>query len=1293
MSGLSIGHLREQQEKEPVLVRAFVFLGGLLVLALLGALFAPYFIDWTAYRTDFERQASQILGRKVVVEGEAEARLLPFPSVTFGDVTVLGDDGEALLTIARFRMDAELAPYLSGEIRIYSMTVDTPDIRVPVRSDGTIEWVVERPAIPRGATVVLENVAVENGTLTVENGLTGRTHRLEDLDATLSAGSLAGPVDGRGSIVVGGETISFSVNIGTLQDDGALPVRLETANETLATALTLDGRASLMDGRPDFSGTIAVNRPLPPSGATAEQLAAVDPFDASAPSAPQSAEAGLPVLPVRAAGAIALSPTAADVTDIRVQAGDPARPYILTGAGRFDFAGIPKFLLTLEGEQIDVDRIASEDGGGTPETLGLAQRVEAMRAVLAEVPRPTIPGTVEISLPVIVAGDTTIRDARLAASPTETGWSLSRLVAQLPGRTRLEATGLVDLDERFGFTGDLLLASNQPSGFADWLTGEIDPAIRRLGRAGLAAKAELSAERQSFTDMELDVGGDRITGSLERSREVDHTKITADLDGAAVDLDAFMALSRLFTGDADSLANADRFDVALTAGPVRLRDASADRIDADASFDGDTLSIETFSVDGLSGASLTASGELIELAGEAKGRLSVSLKSSAPKQFFDFLLQRFPSVPILRTLSSQASHLAPLALSGEIETLKGEAGKKPTLFVRLDGTAAGSKIDLSSSIENGIYARTESGRFGLDLRLENDAPTVLLAQLGIPAIDIGAPAPLEAELSLSAAETGPIVTTATLRAPGSEVSLDGLVEITPQGISGAEISTYLRSEDAAPWLLTGGVDLGQSLDAVPLELNGAVVYEAGAWSLRDLSGDVVATRIEANLDKRADHPVTGAVHLGQLSLPWVAHLVFGRPVAEAFGEAGWPKAAFRDSLLPPTPFELAVTADRLVFGDESFQDLAATFTGAKGEVAFTDARLTAPGGALTGNLALRNADGLGRVTLDVAATDFALDSLWPALAVSEADPTINGTIRLEGTGQSYAAMVAGFTGAGRVAVRDLVLPGVPSDFLSTLLAAADREGFTPETDTGAALAAAAAGGSGFAVGAAASDFAVTAGRARFAPVTVSDNGTTLTVDGSIDLSSATVDAELRLVAAPAEDWVDGADPSVGYDLTGPLATPQLTPDVTPLANYLSVRALEKEQARVEAMQENLQETLRLRREARFYRWREAEAVRIAEERRAAAAAEQARQESEAAARAAAEAEAAAAKAAQEEAQRREAEAAAARDAAEARRERAAPPAAPAIPPAVDFGRPIPDAPSDGGSRFPSLPGVGNPLEF
>ena len=52
------------------------------MLALITALVAPYFIDWDAYRADFEKEATRILGQPVTVAGKAKARLLPFPSVT-----------------------------------------------------------------------------------------------------------------------------------------------------------------------------------------------------------------------------------------------------------------------------------------------------------------------------------------------------------------------------------------------------------------------------------------------------------------------------------------------------------------------------------------------------------------------------------------------------------------------------------------------------------------------------------------------------------------------------------------------------------------------------------------------------------------------------------------------------------------------------------------------------------------------------------------------------------------------------------------------------------------------------------------------------------------------------------------------------------------------------------------------------------------------------------------------------------------------------------------------------------
>ena len=40
-----------------MLARLFVIFGGLFVLVLCAALVVPYFIDWTGYRGDFEREA------------------------------------------------------------------------------------------------------------------------------------------------------------------------------------------------------------------------------------------------------------------------------------------------------------------------------------------------------------------------------------------------------------------------------------------------------------------------------------------------------------------------------------------------------------------------------------------------------------------------------------------------------------------------------------------------------------------------------------------------------------------------------------------------------------------------------------------------------------------------------------------------------------------------------------------------------------------------------------------------------------------------------------------------------------------------------------------------------------------------------------------------------------------------------------------------------------------------------------------------------------------------------------
>ena len=228
-------------------------------------------------------------------------------------------------------------------------------------------------------------------------------------------------------------------------------------------------------------------------------------------------------------------------------------------------------------------------------------------------------------------------------------------------------------------------------------------------------------------------------------------------------------------------------------------------------------------------------------------------------------------------------------------------------------------------------------------------------------------------------------------------------------------------------------------------------------------------------------------------------------------------------------------------------------------------------------------------------------------------------------------------------------------------------------------------------------------RKKRADVRLDRPGERLTIEGAIDLAASSVSGTLRLDLDPGDEAVQGAAPSINYALSGPIGGPGLAADVQPLANYLSVRALEREQARVEAIQGALQEKLRLRREARLYRWREelrldaetaaraGEEIRLEQASRLAEAREQAERQAE-------EAREAAKRAAAEEQRKTAERAVAARlraevdQAREAERRRAA---TPAMPPVLDFERPssIPSTPSTPSASSPALPGVRDPFEF
>jgi len=591
-----------------VLARIFVIIGGLLVIALFVALIAPLFINWTDFRTDFEREASRIMGKPVVVHGSVDARLIPFPTVTLNDVRVGAEaGGEPLIQVAQFSMSAELAPFLSGEALIFDMRLDRPKAKLRLQPDGTLDWARgPRAAIPAN-TVVLENVEIADGEIEFVDEQTGRTRRVSELSADVSARSLAGPWKVDGSAALDGEAGSFSFTSNTVDEEGALSLRARLTPDERPFGVELDGELKVVDFRPVYAGrfTLTENRP-------AEEV--------------RSGGA------LRINGQFQLTNESIRVPEYHFEAGPPDDPYIITGEATLDTGKDQKFLLIADGQQIDVSRIGNSGRGGKTgrnPTVSLRQRLETMMAIAADIPIPQVPGRASLKLPAIVIGDTTVRDIRLDVRPDGAGWIVDDAVALLPGRTQLEAKGRLNLKGQRAFRGDIVVASNQPSGLANWLAGSVDPAIRKLKTAGFAATVNLTDTLQQFEKLEVAAGPATLKGRLERQSFADQQPaLSLQLKGNRIDLEALQALGGLVAGDASSATLLNHAIAAeLSAGTFSAFGEEAHDVQAVLTLKNGQLQAERVAIGDLSGAQLAFSGRMS--GGFEKPVISAKMKLAA----------------------------------------------------------------------------------------------------------------------------------------------------------------------------------------------------------------------------------------------------------------------------------------------------------------------------------------------------------------------------------------------------------------------------------------------------------------------------------------------------------------------------------------------------------------------------------------------------------------------------------------------------------------------------------------
>ncbi|TWF54329.1 AsmA family protein [Neorhizobium alkalisoli] len=1178
-----------------MLGRIMLGLGGLIVVALFAALLVPFFVDWSSFRVAFEDQASRMLGKKVSVHGSVDARILPFPSVTLHDVRVGQDvDGQPLVQVAQFSMDMELAPFLSGEARIFDMRIDQPKVKIRILKDGTLEWLRGSKASLDARRVVLEDVHIKDGSFEIIDEQSGQKRFATSVSANFSAGSLQGPWRGEGNAIFDGYEAKFSLTSGEANGTTReMPLRLRLLPDAQPVELNLDGVLTTAENKPAYNGKF--------------NLTFLQEEDESEPvKAPPPGP--------RVSGEFQLTSDRARIPQYRVDVGPTDNPYTVTGEATLDTGLKPEFLLTADGQQIDVNRL-SEGGGAQGKTgrdpaASAQRRINAFIRMAASIPIPQVPGRASLKLPAIVINDTTIRDIRLDVRPAGRGWTVDNVVATLPGRTQLEGKGVLNLRDRTSFVGDMLVASSQPSGLADWLSGRVDPAIRQLRSAGFSAKVNLTPELQRFENLELAIGAATLKGRLERqSQSGQMPNLSMALAGNEIDIDAMRALASLVTGDDAGQDILDhRIAATLKADRFTAFGVAATGVDTAFTVAQGVLSLERLNVGNIEGAKIAAKGRVEGSLLSYGGSGTVSFKSADPSRFLTMLRDRLPRHPLFDRLAANGGWYANTDLAADISVGGGGLGGAE---IKLKGTANGSAVNADLTLP-GIFDLTGGNDMTLTASLANNDPTVLFGQAGLSPLPFDGDGAGRLSLSVRQPNDGPAATELSFETPKTALKLAGNIGIQSDDFGNGRAHLSLKSADIEPYLLISGIGLPDFGSGLATNLDADLTLDAQALRVTGLKADLAGNRVsgELSMDRQAaGAPVTGRIDADSLDLAWLGGAVYGPLVDAASG--GFSKKPFEKPMFAAADVSLALgigtfNADALGL----VSDFKGKLTQKGGVLTIDDGSGNWRGGTLSGRLMMSNGEGTGIVQLKLAAKDADLSSIvWKPKGEAVATGRVGFDATVEATGKNLQDMLHGLSGSGEMRIAGLSVGGLNAAALPAIMAGADKLQGEITADRVRPIVTSLVPEGRVDLGAVTIPVTISGGEARVQNVSVNAGTTKISGEGEFNPIDNRMSAVLGLTFDPGDEAVSGGDPTVRLNFSGPIAAPRQEIDVSAISNFLSQRAFEQQRRRVETLQASVLEKQRLRREVALYNFRAVERQtamdRAAAEEKARHAAEEA----------------------------------------------------------------------------------------
>ncbi len=1172
----------------------FITLGVAVILVLITALVGPFFVDWTVYRSTFEKYAERVLGHNVTVLGDADIRLLPSPAVTFTDVRV-GEAEDPLLVVSRFQMRIELPPLMKGEVRVLDMEMERPHLSLSLDENGRLDWLTAittdgvLAALP-AEDVAFERISITDGAVSIIDARSGQTHRFDDGNLQVSARTLDGPFRVDGSLTYDGKPYSVQLATGRKRPEGGIRVKGQVTPSNWPLNVAFDGMLAHEDAAPGFAGT----------------------FDLESIQDDSEADKAW-----RADGEFSVDVSRLAIPTFEYRHGPEDKLFGLDGEAEIVHSGERRFEIRARSKQVDLDRLF---GGGPQAPVSFDDAAPKLIATLKRVPIPDMSGVVALDFPAVVMGGSLAQDVRLDLETTLGGWRIARLAGRAPGRTIVATQGDLAIHPELTYRGSVSVATEQPGVFAAWWrqSGKGSSAIQPVSVEGRLNVVPTGA---ALDNLRLELAGAEATGALSyRKPKSGNAVFSLSLDADKLDLDQIETLAGIFERPDDGLKDLD-VSLRVLAREISIRELDGKGLALEAEYSNNGLRIDRLYAEDLAGAELDVGGRVDNILTAPEGLLSGTLNAENLTGLVALTSSLLPESAILDRLERAASFLVPAKFQAELQA-SARDGISEAKF-QLTGNAGGATTEIGIGF-NGRVDEWRKAEIALGLTLEGPDGGQILRQLGFDILPVGELGAGKLNLTTNGkAEDGLEIVLDASTGQG-KIGIDGQLQLQEGEEPDYRFAVSASAPDVSPFALLAGRVLPVMAGNIDADLVFNLAGQGTKFTVDGLQGTVAGVALDGQIfgdmvpvPGETNRRVKGKMRLGSLDLRFLSEAILGPDQWFSAGDGSsiWPNGPFGAPLFDSTDLTLDLQTDRLIIDEVN------VVRGVRSELRLTPMMMRLDGlngvyasGKLNGTMAIRRSGAEGAVSGTLKLEDAALrDLIW----LRDSRPVATGTLDLfleyEGAGRSISGLVAGLSGGGTFSVEKGELRGINPQAFPLVMRAVDA-GLELEDDRIREVFVSHMGAGNLDFQKMEGAVTLIGGRLSARNIVVDSERADLFGSAEINLNSWTLEGDFSMEVDPGENAVTGAEPQVGMLFSGPVDTPLRSIDIAPFSAFLTLRAFEQEVERVEKLQAEILERDRLLREMKRQKQDRERRKREAEE-----AAEAARLAAEAAAQAEADA--------------------------------------------------------------------------